>query len=108
MIVDTHFVQRGRIGRLLYAAASNPGILGIGLGEDTGLYIHNHQMEAIGSGMVILVDGRQMADTNLTDVEMGQPVSIKNMVVHVMCDGDTYDLQTHALVIHHPKAIPVV
>ncbi|MES2828569.1 MAG: cyanophycinase [Bacteroidota bacterium] len=106
VIVDTHFVQRGRIGRLLYAAASNPGILGIGLGEDTGLYISNGtKMEAIGSGMVILVDGRHMADTNLTDVEMGQPVSIKNMVVHVMCDGDIYDLSEHKLTIHHPKAI---
>lgn len=106
VIVDTHFVQRGRIGRLLYAAASNPGILGIGLGEDTGLYIsEGKNMEAIGSGMVILVDGRQMADTNLTDVEMGQPVSIKNMIVHVMCDGDTYDLSTHLLSIHHPKSV---
>jgi cyanophycinase len=108
VIVDTHFVQRGRIGRLLYAAASNPGILGIGLGEDTGLYISNgSRMEAIGSGMVILVDGRHMADTNLTDVEMGQPVSIKNMVVHVMCDGDIYDLEDHKLTIHHPKVISI-
>jgi len=108
VIVDTHFVQRGRIGRLLYAAASNPGILGIGLGEDTGLYISNgSRMEAIGSGMVILVDGRHMADTNLTDVEMGQPVSIKNMVVHVMCDGDIYDLVDHKLTIHHPKVIAI-
>ena len=105
VIVDTHFVQRGRIGRLLYAAASNPGILGIGLGEDTGLYIFENTMEAIGSGMVILVDGRLMADTNLTDVEMGQPVSIKNMVIHVMCDGDTYDLTNHELVIRHPKVV---
>lgn len=108
VIVDTHFVQRGRIGRLLYAAASNPGILGIGLGEDTGLYIQGDTMEAIGSGMVILVDGRHMADTNLTDVEMGQPVSIKNMVVHVMCDGDVYDLKSHQLVIHHPKVVPTM
>ncbi|MGY4383532.1 cyanophycinase [Pedobacter sp. UYP24] len=108
VIVDTHFVQRGRIGRLLYATASNPGILGIGLGEDTGLYISNgNRMEAIGSGMVILVDGRDMADTNLTDVEMGQPVSIKNMIVHVMCDGDIYDLLEHKLTIHHPNNISV-
>jgi len=106
VIVDTHFVQRGRIGRLLYATASNPGILGIGLGEDTGLYIsEGNTMEAIGSGMVILVDGRDMADTNLTDVEMGQPVSIKNMIVHVMCDGDTYNLTEHKLTIHHPKVV---
>jgi len=108
VIVDTHFVQRGRIGRLLYAAASNPGILGIGLGEDTGLYISGGKtMEAIGSGMVILVDGRKMVDTNLTDVEMGQPVSISNMIVHVMCDGDIYNLQEHHLTIHHPKVVPI-
>ena len=107
VIVDTHFVQRGRIGRLLYAAASNPGILGIGLGEDTGLFISKGtRMEAIGSGMVILVDGRKMSDTNLTDVQMGQPVSINNMIVHVMCDGDVYDLKLHQLKIHHLKAIP--
>lgn len=108
VIIDTHFVQRGRIGRLLYAAASNPGILGIGLGEDTGLYISDgYMMEAIGSGMVILVDGRKMSDTNLTNVEMGQPVSIKNMTVHVMCDGDKYDLNTHLLEIHHPKVAAI-
>jgi cyanophycinase len=107
VIVDTHFVQRGRIGRLLYAAASNPGILGIGLGEDTGLFISKgSRMEAIGSGMVILVDGRKMSDTNLTDVQIGQPVSINNMIVHVMCDGDVYDLKAHQLKIHHIKAIP--
>ena len=108
VIVDTHFVQRGRIGRLLYAAASNPGILGIGLGEDTGLFITNGQnMQAIGSGMVMLVDGRHMEDTNLTDVAMGQPVSINNMKVHVMCEGDTYDLTTHKLTILHPKPIGI-
>jgi cyanophycinase len=108
VIVDTHFVQRGRIGRLLYAAASNPGILGIGLGEDTGLYItEGNKMEAIGSGMVILVDGRDMLDTNLTDVEMGQPVSIKNMVVHVMSEGDVYNLSEHSLIIRHSKIVPI-
>lgn len=108
VIVDTHFVQRGRIGRLLYAAASNPGILGIGLGEDTGLYISNgNTMEAIGSGMVILVDGRNITDTNLTDVELGQPVSISNMTVHTMSAGDVYDLNLHKLTIHHPKSVSI-
>ncbi|MOA57447.1 Cyanophycinase [compost metagenome] len=82
--------------------------MGIGLGEDTGLYISNgNTMEAIGSGMVILVDGRNMADTNLTDVEMGQPVSISNMTVHTMSNGDVYDLSLHQLTIHHPKSISI-
>ena len=102
VIIDTHFVQRGRIGRLLYACASNPINLGIGLGEDTGLLIiHGNNMEAIGSGLVMLVDGTHMKDTNITDVEMGEPVSIENLIVHVMSLGDHYDLKLKKLTIHH-------
>lgn len=104
VIIDTHFVQRGRIGRLLYACASNPINLGIGLGEDTGLLITNgHKMEAIGSGLIMLVDGTHMRDTSITDVQMGAPVSIENLIVHVMALGDFYDLKVKKLTIHHPK-----
>ena len=100
VIIDTHFVQRGRIGRLLYAVASNPGMLGIGLGEDAGLLItEGTMMEAIGSGLTILVNGRKMAETNIYDVEMGSPVSIKNMRVSVMSIFDKYDLTTNQLAI---------
>jgi cyanophycinase len=102
VIIDTHFVQRGRIGRLLYACASNPINLGIGLGEDTGLLIlDGNSMEAIGSGLVMLVDGTQMRDTSITDVEMGAPVSIENLIVHVMAFGDHYDLKNKKLTIQH-------
>jgi cyanophycinase len=98
VIIDTHFVQRGRIGRLLYAVASNPGMLGIGLGEDAGLLItEGTLMEAIGSGLTILVNGRKMAETNIYDVEMGAPVSIKNMRVSVMSIFDKYDLTQNQL-----------
>ena len=108
VIIDTHFVQRGRIGRLLYACASNPINLGIGLGEDTGLLIINgNNMEAIGSGLVMLVDGTHMKDTNITDVEIGEPVSIENLIVHVMSLGDYYDLKLKKLTIHHPTDMAV-
>jgi cyanophycinase len=104
VIIDTHFVQRGRIGRLLYACASNPINIGIGLGEDTGLLItEGNSMEAIGSGLIILVDGTQMRNTNLTDVEIGEPVSIENLIVHVMSIGDHFDLKTKRLTIDHFK-----
>jgi cyanophycinase len=87
VIIDTHFVRRGRIGRLFQAVVSNPRILGIGLGEDTGLLItNNNEMEAIGSGLVILVDG-MIKDTNITQVQ--GPISINNLVVHVMSMNDT-------------------
>ena len=100
VVIDTHFVQRGRIGRLFQAVVGNPRTLGIGLGEDTGLLIKNNsEMEAIGSGLVILVDGREIKDTNLTQVEMGQPVSINHLVTHVMSIHDTFDLKTFKMTI---------
>lgn len=100
VIIDTHFVQRGRIGRLFQAVVGNPKVLGVGLGEDTGLLIKdNTQMEAIGSGLVILVDGREIKDTNLTQVELGQPISISHLVTHVMSMYDTFDLKTHKMFI---------
>jgi cyanophycinase len=100
VIIDTHFVQRGRIGRLMYAVASNPGILGIGLGEDAGLLItEGSMMEAIGSGLIILVDGTNMVETNIYDVELGSPVSIENLRLHVMSIYDKYDLDQHKLYI---------
>ena len=101
VIIDTHFVQRGRIGRLFQAVVGNPKTLGIGLGEDTGLLITNgNEMEAIGSGLVILVDGREIKDTNLTQIEMGQPISISHLVTHVMSKFDTFNLTTHKMHIH--------
>lgn len=106
VIVDTHFVQRGRIGRLFYAVASNPGMLGIGLGEDAGLLItEGNCMEAIGSGLTILVDGRFISETSIYDVEMGSPVSIDNLRVHVMSIFDKFDLRKHTLKIN--KAIKI-
>jgi cyanophycinase len=106
VIIDTHFVQRGRIGRLMYACASNPINLGIGLGEDTGLLItKGYEMEAIGSGLVILVDATKMVNTNITEVEMGQPVSIENLIVHVMALGDHYNLKNKKLIIGHHNTV---
>ncbi|WP_395060486.1 cyanophycinase [Flavobacterium sp.] len=106
VIIDTHFVQRGRIGRLFQSVVGNPKVLGIGLGEDTGLLITNgKQMEAIGSGLVILVDGREIKDTNLTQIELGQPISISHLVTHVMSKYDTFNLDTFKMTIHSSQYV---
>jgi len=108
VIIDTHFVQRGRIGRLLYACASNPINLGVGLGEDAGLLITDgNNMEAVGSGLIMLVDATHMRHTSMSDVEMGAPVSIDNLIVHVMALGDHYDLKNKKLTIHKPSDFAV-
>lgn len=107
VIVDTHFVQRGRIGRLFQAVVNNPRTLGIGLGEDTGLFIKDQVMTAVGTGLVILVDGRFIKDTNLTNVEIGEPISIQNLVVDVMSVNDHYDLKTRYLTIENSHYSPI-
>ncbi|AZI32109.1 cyanophycinase [Kaistella carnis] len=107
VIVDTHFVQRGRIGRLFQAVVNNPRTLGIGLGEDTGLFIYKDIMTAIGSGLVILVDGRFIKDTNLTNIELGKPISIDNLVVHVLSQNDYYDLKSKDLTIVNSQYSPI-
>lgn len=107
VIIDTHFVQRGRMGRLFQAVVNNPRTLGIGLGEDTGLFIHKNVMTVVGSGLVILVDGRYIKDTNLTNVELGEPISIENIIVNVLSRNDEFDFNTKKMRIAQSQANPV-
>ena len=93
VIIDTHFVKRGRIGRLFQAVASNPSSLGIGLGEDTGLLItEGEKQEALGSGLIIVVDGSTIRNTNMASISEGELISIENLSVHVMVPGDLFFL----------------
>ncbi len=93
VIIDSHFDKRGRFGRLAQAVASNPSCIGIGLGEDTGVLItENNHLEAIGSGLVVIVDGHDIRHSNIADLAEGSPISIENLIVHVMTRGNAYDL----------------
>src|ERR1017187_7076177 len=94
VIIDSHFVTRGRFGRLVQAVAANPGCIGIGLGEDTGVLItEGNHLEAIGSGLVIIFDGHHIRHSNLADLKEGSPISIEHMIVHVMAKGNIYNLK---------------
>ena len=77
VIFDSHFEKRGRFARLAQAVSANPSCIGIGLGEDTGMLItQGNNMEAIGSGPVIIVDGHDVRHSNLADIPEGNPLSI--------------------------------
>jgi cyanophycinase len=93
VIIDSHFIKRGRFGRLAQSVASNPGCIGIGLGEDTGVLVKNgNELEAIGSGLVLIFDGHEIKHSNIADIEDGTPISIENLVVHVLAKGNHYNL----------------
>lgn len=91
VIIDSHFEKRGRFGRLAQAVAANPGCIGIGLGEDTGMLItEGNKMEAIGSGLVVIVDGHEIMHSNIADIPEGNPISIENLKVHFCEKGNGY------------------
>jgi cyanophycinase len=94
VIIDSHFEKRGRFGRLAQAVATNPSAIGIGLGEDTGMLITGgNKMEAIGSGLVVIIDGHDILHSNIADIPDGNPVSIENMKVHFCEKGNGYLLK---------------
>jgi cyanophycinase len=93
VIIDSHFEKRGRFGRLAQAVATNPSCIGIGLGEDTGMLItEGNKMEAIGSGLVMIVDGHDIGHSNIADIPEGNPISIENLKVHFCEKGNGYIL----------------
>jgi cyanophycinase len=95
VIIDSHFEKRGRFGRLAQAVASNPQCIGIGLGEDTGMLITEggNKWEAIGSGLVIIIDGFNIRHCNIADIPEGNPISIENLKVHFCEKGNGYLLK---------------
>jgi cyanophycinase len=91
VIIDSHFEKRGRFVRLAQAIASNPGCIGVGLGEDTGMIItEGNKMEAIGSGLIVIIDGHEVIHTNIADIPEGNPMSIENLRVHFCARGNGY------------------
>jgi cyanophycinase len=95
VIIDTHFDKRGRFNRLAQAVAAQPGAIGIGIGEDTGIIVSEGQvLEAIGSGSVVIIDGRHIEYNNIADVHFGKPISVENIIVHIMSQGGMYNLET--------------
>ena len=94
VIIDSHFVERGRFSRLSQAVAGNPNAIGIGLGEDTGVVITDaDMMETIGSGQVMIFDGHDISYSDYADVEEGEPFSIEGMKVHIISKGHSFSVK---------------
>lgn len=97
-IIDTHFIKRGRFGRLAHAVITNPDQMGIGLGEDTALIIKNgDSAEVRGSGMVVIIDGREIRQTNITSVKEIEPVYVENFIVHLLVKGCRFSIKKRKL-----------
>lgn len=100
LVIDTHFIRRGRFGRQSEAVAKHPNLLGIGLAEDTGMIIKNgNDCTVIGSGMVIIFDGSKLTHNNEKVLKEGTPMTIANLTVHVLSNGDQYDIKNRKVTV---------
>ena len=95
VVVDQHFAQRGRIGRLLTAVACNPYVLGVGIDEDTAILINPKAVFTVeGSGTVTVIDGSAVEYTNVSELAPGEPLAMFNAKIHVLSPGTSFDLST--------------
>jgi cyanophycinase len=93
VIVDQHFAERGRIGRLLGAVAQNPRILGLGLDEDSAILVQRGRFQVIGNGAVYVVDGSKVSFSNINETDPDLPLCIYGVRLHVLNQADTFDLK---------------
>ena len=93
IIIDQHFAQRGRIGRLLTAIAQNPEVLGIGIDEDTAIVVSDKgTAEVIGSGAVYFIDGSSIDYSNVSEQYSDEVLSMFNVKLHVLKEGNRFNL----------------
>lgn len=92
MIIDQHFAERGRIGRLLGAVAHNPRVLGIGIDENTAAIIENGVVKVLGEGAVYVVDGAGVSHSNVAEAAPEHALSMHDIRLHVLASGDGFDL----------------
>lgn len=107
VIIDQHFGQRSRYGRLMSVVASSPHLLGIGIDENTAIEVTGTQFTVHGAGVVYVIDAR-MAVTDFPDARVGAPMLVSGAVVHSLPAGSTFDLEAVRLtgfVEQHPDVV---
>ena len=92
-VIDTHFTARGRFPRLIHVVTENPGILGVGLGEDTAAIwdFGKNEFSVLGSRNVIVIDGSKIGSTNMAELKYGEPIYSENIVVEILANKCKYN-----------------
>ncbi|HYC68218.1 cyanophycinase [Brevundimonas sp.] len=96
LIIDQHFAERGRYGRLLGAVAHNPRLLGVGIDEDTAIVVEGRRFRVIGSGAAYVVDGEEATHSNIAEARAERALSMFNVRMHVLSSGDRFDLDARS------------
>ncbi|MCL6595561.1 MAG: cyanophycinase [Firmicutes bacterium] len=94
LVIDQHFAQRGRLSRLLAALAQNPGLLGVGVDEDTAFVVDGDGvLRVVGSATVTVLDGRGVRLSTASEADLDQSLTLTGVVLHVLSDGYRFDIR---------------
>jgi cyanophycinase len=98
-IIDTHFSQRGRHGRLISAVAHYPRALGIGIDEDTALVAKDGIFEVIGKGAVTVIDAGELSYTNVPDLKEDEGLALYRLKLHILTAGHRFNMHERQPII---------
>lgn len=97
VIIDQHFMERGRVGRLIGTVAQNPKNLGIGIDEETAIVVERgNGFYVLGSGAVYVFDGSEVSYSNIAEEDLNKTLSIYDLRMHMLSQGDRFDLRARA------------
>jgi cyanophycinase len=100
VVIDQHFSQRGRLGRLISALAQQPAVLGFGIDENTAMVVTDNQIEVIGEGSVTIVDETEVIHNNVDEILKDEALAICGARLHILPHGYKFDLKTHRPILN--------
>ncbi len=95
VVIDQHFSQRGRLGRLISALAQQPAVLGFGIDENTAMVVTDDEFEVIGAGIITVVDESEVVHNNVDEILRDEPLAFCGAKLHILPHGYKYDLANH-------------
>lgn len=95
VVIDQHFAQRGRLGRLLAALVLQPAVLGLGIDEDTAIVVNGDEFQVIGRGAITVVDETTATHNNLEGLLKDEPIALCDVKLHILPSGYRFNLKTH-------------
>jgi cyanophycinase len=105
VVIDQHFSQRGRLGRLISALAQLPAVLGFGIDENTAIVVTGSQFEVIGQGSVTVVDESEVVHSNISEILRDEPLAMCGARLHILSHGYKFDMKTRKTILDNQSMV---
>ena len=108
VVIDQHFSQRGRLGRLIAALSQQPAILGFGIDENTSIIVSDDQLEVVGEGSITVVDETTLSHSNVDEVLKDEPLAVCGARLHILPHGYKLNLKTRRPILNDGTVVQPV